>query len=133
MIKFDFTKTKTKPYHLPAGHPHHLPSAYVPPQKSVCDKMLLWMEMLGHNNSYSCSLLPRNTHGKRRKHYFFIKASLKRSFFYTILCKLINDSGTVLEYCNVAGLETFNNCNKVGEEQSRIEECLDESLQVKYL
>jgi len=86
-------------YHLPAGHPHHLPSAYVPPQKSVCDKMLLWMEMLGHNNSYSCSLLPRNAHG------------------------------TVLEYCNVAGLETFNNCNKVGEEQSRIEECLDESLQ----
>ena len=44
-------------------HRHLVP--IVPPQKSVCDKMISWLDMLGHNNSYSCPLLPTNTHGNK--------------------------------------------------------------------
>ena len=44
--------------------PHSFPShVHVPPQKSVCDKMMSWLEMLGHNNSYSCQPLPSDIHG----------------------------------------------------------------------
>jgi len=78
-------------------HRHLVP--IVPPQKSVCDKMISWLDMLGHNNSYSCPLLPTNTHA------------------------------IIPEYCSIAGVETFNHCNQVGKEQAQVEECLEESLQ----
>merc|ERR1712126_109474 len=83
------------------GHGHHpdphVPHVHIPPQKSVCDKLVFWMDILGHNNSYNCKPLPSDIHG------------------------------VVHEFCNIAGVETFNNC-KEEKQQRVVEDCLDESL-----
>ena len=51
------------PYH----HHPHLPHFHLhdPPQRSVCDKLVSWMDMLGRNNSYSCQPLPTDIHGEK--------------------------------------------------------------------
>ena len=48
-----------------AGHSHEMPPhVAIPPQKSVCDKLVYWLDMLGHNNTYYCKPLPSDIHGK---------------------------------------------------------------------
>ena len=52
------------------GHYHHNPHLphfhlHDPPQRSVCDKLVSWMDVLAHNNSYSCQPLPTDIHGEK--------------------------------------------------------------------
>jgi len=80
--------------------PHSLPyHVHIPSQKSVCDKMMSWLEMLGHNNSYSCQPLPKDIHE------------------------------VIPEFCAIAGVETFNICKDGSQEQLSTEACLGEFLQ----
>jgi len=77
--------------------PHSLPShVHVPPQKSVCDKMMSWLEILGHNNSYSCQPLPSDLHE------------------------------ILPQFCSIAGLETFNHCQQNQEAEACLMESLQD-------
>ena len=94
--------------------PHSLSShVHVPPHRSVCDKMMFWLEMLGHNNSYSCQPLPSDIHG-----VYNINSN---SCVYDL-----NFSEILPQFCSIAGLETFNHC----QQNQEAEACLMESLQV---